>query len=145
MFTKFTTIIGAATIFASSALAAGSAYVTNDCSYPVFVQHVDQLGSSSVVQSKFKLLLDFHSLFINTLPQSHQRANTAKQSPPTPVSPSRSGLPPTPLDHRLSSTTLSPTPATTRVSTTPLVALETHLPLLPPATVSFPAVSISRL
>jgi hypothetical protein len=35
--------------FATAALA-GSAYVTNDCKFPVFVQHVDQLGAGPVVQ-----------------------------------------------------------------------------------------------
>jgi molybdenum cofactor biosynthesis enzyme len=46
MFTK--TIVLLAASLLSSVAVAGNAYVTNDCSFPVYVQHVDQKGSSSL-------------------------------------------------------------------------------------------------
>lgn len=46
MFTKTIAILAASLL--SSVAMAGNAYVTNDCTFPVYVQHVDQKGSTSL-------------------------------------------------------------------------------------------------
>ena len=45
MSTKFLTLLA----LASTALAQGTAYITNDCAFPVYFQHSDQAGATSLI------------------------------------------------------------------------------------------------